>query len=1272
MLRKIIKIGLKITAGIMTLVLLLLFLLWAGLFNGIIAGIISNQAGKSINGELKIESIQGSLFSDFSVNGLLLTSGEDTLLYTQQITVDYALLPLIRKELRIHSVRIADASAFLKQDKDSLWNFQKLIPESSDTDSAVSKSSWKITLGELRARRLTAQLMPIDTAGMIPAFIETGFRLNASVDGDTILADLDSLAIHSSDPDFNLNSLSGNFSKNADIIRWSGVELNLDKTIMLTEGNYSASDGSVEAFLDLLPLDLEEISKLIPDLEVYGSPDISISVTGDESGYSLSMNLKEEEQSIDIEGKLSDLQSDTAFNFTLRTRDIDASHWTGNDSLKTHITGVVGVSGRGFDIKNNVMELTAEFESPVYNEYALKDLQVDAIKDKSRVTGSLTSGTFAGNIDLRYSLSGIFDNPAYDLTVKYNDVDIGNFPGLDSITSDLNGVLRVKGSGNSKENIAADLELLSDHSTITGEELGDFKLTGSYRRGDYIFNLEGFGAPYINFTAEGSGNPDAYNEINFRLEPVDPARIAMLFGLPELKAAGAIEGKIEGSIDSLRADITIGLDSINYDTISIADINSIARIGFFNKNLLAEINLATGVINAGEYSINSVNLSGNYNENEAGAELKIAVSDSLDVTFTGTVTGYDDPMIGIRQLGINYGSTEWSTPHDSAFIHMRENEIQVKNFSLASGNQEFKINGIFAFNGTEDITAQIINIDLSALPTGDMLPYRLSGFLNAEMALTGTASSPLVQGTIIIENLEANGIVIDTISTGITYDEDLISISGRVLTGLYESVDFSLDVPMHLSFTDSIAVLADNPGLAGSLIVEKIDLQKIAGIFPVDEVSFGGIADAEVEVANSLNDPIISGNISLEDGTFGYEEYGADYEDIQLHARIDNSKMSLDTLTMRSGKGTFAIGGNVSLENTDSLEMNEFNVNLKANDFQAVNSSSIELEFDSDLDLSGTLGKPAFKGKLLVNRSMINVDYFMEYLSQKSDQPDPPLLIEALKDTLEITAVNDSTSRPAFQGSEFYSNLEGEAMIDIPGNTWVKGKDMNFELEGSVRAVKASENISLFGDLNIKRGQYKIYGRNFDFERGKISFTGSAEFNPDVDFEITYSFRDIDKELRDLRLLITGKLMQPNLSFMLDDEAVEEKDAISYIVFGKSVNQLGNGERDKMSAENVALGTAVTQLSSALKGVLLESAGVDVFEVSGGDDWKSGNVTIGKYITNNLFLSYERSFDFNKQSKTADTEKIMLEYQIIRNLILKATNQEINSGFDLVWRKSWR
>jgi autotransporter translocation and assembly factor TamB len=424
---------------------------------------------------------------------------------------------------------------------------------------------------------------------------------------------------------------------------------------------------------------------------------------------------------------------------------------------------------------------------------------------------------------------------------------------------------------------------------------------------------------------------------------------------------------------------------------------------------------------------------------------------------------------------------------------------------------------------------------------------------------------------------------------------------------------------------------------------------------------------------NKLSDPVITGALAINEGGFVNTEFGANYNNITLKSKIENSQLMIDEFSASAGNGKLSLGGSVNLNSPDSLKIKDFDLNLKANDFQALKSAGAELNFNSDISSSGSAGNSSIKGNIKVNSSKVNVDFFEGILSKKKNDPNPPLLIEALKDTITVKDVSDtSKTKPWFSGMSLYKNMKGEVTLDLPGNTWVTGKDMNFELEGTLHAVKTTGDVSLFGDLSVKRGFYKVYGRSFDFNRGKITFTGSSELNPELDFEIVYSFRDIDKQLKQLKLTISGRMRDPTYQFMLGDQVLEEKDAISYIVFGKSINQLGEGEKEKMSSQDVAMGAAVSQLSSVVKGMLKQSAGLDVFEITGGENWKSGDVTIGKYVTKNLYLSYERAFDLNKQTKTQNTEKITLEYQLLRNLLLKATNQDINSGFDLIFKKTWK
>lgn len=1273
MLKKIVKILLILIGSLTALIFLLLFAVWLGLLNGFIKNTIVSQANRNIIGELSIGELRGNLFSEFSLYNITLLLESDTLLFSGEAKIDYSLLPLLRNEIVIDLISLKDVNVKLEQETDSSWNFTKLVKENPEPDTTTSAGfNWKVSVNEFKARHLSASISSIDTSSMIPAYAETGFRIKAGLSGDTITARIDSLKVITRNPDFTMQELTGNFSKKADVIAWNDVQLQLVKSMLTSEGNYSSGKGGqAEAEVEIDPLAFDDLRQLLPDLPVYGSPRIMLHLEGNELKYDFKGSIVEDDQSIDLSGSLTEFRSNPGYILTIVMKNIDGSAWTGDEKMKTDISGELHVEGQGFNVKKNAVTLTGNFGKVSYDQYTLNNLMFNIRKDGNRVSGTMSSGTFAGDVSLRYDLSDVFGDPAYDIIAGYNNVDIGNLPGIDSLNSDLNGQIHVNGRGTSPEKIVARIEIKSDRSNIAGEPLGDFTLNADYNRGNFNLGLRDFGSPYFVLNAEGNGNLKSEGDIRFSLEPLDVTSLAEIFDMPAIGAAGKITGAISGNPDSLKAFATIVLDSIAYDTITVRDISSEITASLVEKTISSALKLNTGEISAGSFHLQSAEIGGEYSGENATTDISLAVSDSLQANFSGSVEGFENPLIRIRHIGIRYNGSEWATPHDSAFVMMNQDDISVNNFILSSGGQDIRADGRFSFKGDEDMSLEVNDLDLGSLPVAGFLPYEIAGILSSGFSLTGTAAQPVINSKISADGVEVNGFAIDSIRMSIAYDNDLLHLTGKVLTGLYESVNLSLDVPVSVSLSDSIALLSDNPGLKGSVQVDSLDLKKISGFLPTKDMSTEGFADIDIGLENTINDPVISGSFSLGKGSFRNKQFGIDYRDIQMFASIDSSTVGLDTLSLRTGKGRLAMNGYVSLENTDSLQMNDFRIKLNAKDFQAVESAGIELNFDSDLDLSGTLGNPGFKGGLDINSSKINIDYFSEFLSQKTDEPNPPLLIEALRDTLELNA-DTAAKVPFFSGTAFYKNLAGEVTVDIPGNTWVTGKDMNFELNGQVRAVKASENISLFGELNVKRGHYKIYGRNFDFERGKINFTGSSDFNPDVDFEIVYSFRDIEKELRELKLLVTGKLMQPSLRFMLGDEAIEEKDAISYIVFGKSVNQLGEGEREKISGQDVAMGAAVTQLSSVLKGVLQESAGVDVFEVTGGEDWKSGNVTIGKYITNNLFLSYERSFDFNKQSKTANTEKIMLEYQLLRNLLLKATNQEINSGFDLIWRKTWR
>lgn len=1271
MVKKILKIFLITLGSLIFLLAVMIFLAGTGYLNGFIVRTVSKQAGKSINGELFIGSMGGRIFSHFILRNIILSNGTDTILECESVEVSYSLRKLLHKDLDISLLQVNSASLFVEQEADSSWNFMKIIKESSEEpDTSKGPSDWKVDLENFRLKSLYARISALDTAA-IPQSVSSDVHMKGSFYGDTLEANLDSLKIITGHPDFELVNLSGNIKKTGNLISWNNMELKLKNTFANSGGSFDAGTESAGANLVFSPLAFEDLAPFLKGSGIYGHPNISASINGKPAEYNFKINISEGKQNIALSGKLDDYKNAPSYMVEMKVENLDASSWTHDQKMKSDISGKLNINGKGFDMKENDVSIKADLADIKYGGYALYGIVTNVTKNKDHITGSLRSGTFIGQADIDFDLTDIFGNPAYDIRAGYSHVDVSKLPGMDTLRSDLNGDIIIKGKGITPEDLKAKFVLNSYHSEIMDTGIQDFTLNADYDRGSYDFKVPDIETPWFRLGAEGNGNIKKENNVSFSFEHIDLQGLLPLFGMPPVNVSGRINGRLSGSADSLKGTAKIELENILYDTVGIGKLTADVNAVIAGKKYSGSLNLGANDIKYGAYKLKSLDMTAGLSDSNVQTNLSINMNDSLKLNFGGTIEGFDNPLIRIGNLTVDLNGVEWKSINDSAFIKLNKDDVLISGFGMGSGNQQIKADGTLAFRGNEDLSVNVDSLQLESLPLESFLPYKISGNVSSAVLLKGTSERPVIDGKFMANDLSIRNYHIESIRVNMNYDNQLVKASGTVSSGLEEDINLSVDIPFRFSLSDTTKLLKDDPRFSASFSIDSLDLTEASALLPLKTISFSGFAKAHAEAKNTLSDPVITGNVAITKGGFRDKEFGMDYRNIQLNAGIDTNRLNITTFNLSAGKGKLDIRGSISLNPEDSINTNDLSLNLKASDFQAMNSGTAELNLNSAIGISGSFVRPKMKGDIKINSSRINVDYLTGKLSQKKDEPNPPLLIQALKDTVNIVVPEDTTG-PGISGSDLYKNLRGELTVDLPGDTWVTGKDMNFELQGTLRVVKSSPELNLFGDMNVKRGFYKIYGRRFDFNKGIITFTGGSEFNPQLDLEIIYRFRDIEKNLRDLKLTITGKLLQPQYAFMLDNEAIEEKDAISYIAFGKSINQLGEGDKQKMSGENIALGAAVTQLSSVLKGVLQEEAGVDVFEFTGGEDWKSGNVTIGKYITNNLFLSYERSFDFDKQRNTPVSEKIMLEYQLLRNLLLKATNQDVNSGFDLIWKKTWK
>jgi translocation and assembly module TamB len=198
--------------------------------------------------------------------------------------------------------------------------------------------------------------------------------------------------------------------------------------------------------------------------------------------------------------------------------------------------------------------------------------------------------------------------------------------------------------------------------------------------------------------------------------------------------------------------------------------------------------------------------------------------------------------------------------------------------------------------------------------------------------------------------------------------------------------------------------------------------------------------------------------------------------------------------------------------------------------------------------------------------------------------------------------------------------------------------------------------ILLTGALNTVRGTYEFQGRRFNITRGVVEFQGLPEPDPGLDIQAEARIGGVTIIVR-----ITGSVRDIQLS-LDSDPAMDQSDIVSYLVFGRPTNELRS--QQATSAEAAALSLAGNLAAKELNTILGDTFKVDIFSINPGEDGlSSSSLTVGKYVTRNIFVTY--NLEFSAQS----FGEVEIEYQINRNFSIAAqVGNESSGGVDLIWK----
>jgi translocation and assembly module TamB len=1251
------------------IILLLLLFTQTSIFKNTLRNIIITQMNELLTeADFKLEKISGNLFQTISLENVEITIDENSILSIEKIKLKYQIFSLLSRKIEINQFDVVNTILNLEETAAGRWNVTDIIPQkdTADAEDLTAKPfDWQIELQNFSVDNFNVYISLLEKNELIPAKIENlNFQLQASYRKEGILANITDLNFKSLDPDFTLKNLTW-LNKLQDNQLNSSLELLTEQNQMKVEAAYDLESARLFSLnLEMQPLYLEEFEFLFTDFPLQEYPLIFITADLKKDHLDSRIDLVLRDQFLSIETSLDSIYNSPQYQAGITMEKINLADWFKNCDLNSHLNLQMEIAGSGIEPAQlaGSIELKSQNSSIGNAEISKLDLFAEKLQDTASI--NLQFKTDTGNMLLSGKLRDIFEIPVFDLDGSIEQLNLYNITGNDDFTSDLNFSWEISGSGSDLENLKAKFQLdlhpsqfqdYSINSLQTDIELDELE----YKINRFTGDLAG-----LLFDISGNGNIKGQHDLNYNFSLKDFDLLKNFLAVNKFSGELNINGTITGDTADLTNSTNLELSDLIFNDISLDALIINAVIERHNADFNFNSNLDAAHLQVGEFKVNNFNLISRGNLQEFHNQLEIT-ADSVRINSRNTILLDDNITVKLEELRLSQGDLIMATANDSALILLADDKYSISNFDLENDTGSISLDGYYATDNSADFKLNISEFDLAQLNRFKLIQPEIEGILFFDSDIVGNLENPNVTVAFSIRQPQFNNLPLQNISGNLNISANRLFSEFQIIRNELEKISGSAELPVDLTSADNIFPV-DEP-LEINLEINDLELQFVEE-FASQFQNINGIANLNFQVRNTLRNPEFSGNLAIEQGSMEFPLYGLKYSEIKLNSYLSNDLLVIDDIFVKGGKGYLKINGNMNLADFLNRKDTDLEIKIKARDFLAADKRDLELLTDLDLFLQGTSDKPVFGGVVKITRAKIDLDQFRAN-DTRVKSIDEPLLVQASKaqsdDSLFIK--EDLLQR----NTDFIKPLTGKLRIFLPRNTWIKNKDMNIEISGDLEIVKTGSYFEIFGYISPVRGNYNLYGKKFNLVDGVISFNGGQQINPFLDLTVENIFRDALRNKRILKIHLEGYALNPEIKFFLDNEMINEADAVSYLLFGKSNNEIGQSEKSQVSQygqADFARNILTRELGSRIADQIAQKLNLNVIEFSGGDNFKQGSILVGKYITNDLYLSYQKEFSFD-QSKEIVPDKVSLEYEISKYFSLQASRgDEKSTGIDLFWK----
>jgi len=894
---------------------------------------------------------------------------------------------------------------------------------------------------------------------------------------------------------------------------------------------------------------------------------------------------------------------------------------------KEVISGLLQVQGKVEGEKKWVnVNGTARCDEGTLLGYPLKNLLADAHYE----LGHLTIEPFSmelgrGKLEGRAEVVHGQGESNYLMEGTLNNVDITSYQETVKVRSSLNGDFVFAGGGWSFDDIDADIKLNLASGTLGNVQFDSGECAMELKERRAVISALFLHRGESTLAASGTMGFDGALDIDVLSEAIRAEYFLAPFGYPQGFGEVTTNVHFGGSFSSPLVSGDLWVNDGGWGNIPIKS----AQFNFLIDDILHRPT-GTVTISASDMEISSIKLHHLFCDLTLTPESfnfeNLALSTDNNIDFIGDIY----ISRGEKKTKITFKNVCAFHPYMTVLAFDEANlTIDSDGFEVSPLNIEV-LGGRLTSTGIdidrENIYGDVLLTDLNLenLTYVDLTKLPLAGKLNLlNLQFSGPLNNPdinldfnLVRGPFVgMENSIVEG--------KLQYASPNIIIDGVNFQMLNQKIFANGTIPFNLAQTVKEGYVPD-AGMDVKMEISDLNLDFINQLTCEVYISRGKLTGSLNLIGNPLQ-PQLVGDLEVKDTDIAIGRIGSEIRNLNVHLFVSNNLISADPqnpLQADLDEGTLTAWGTVYFP--IPVATPTFDVSIVAENIVLRGIPQVTGIITAQGKLTGIPGKDLqASGEVTVHEGLVTVEFF--------------------------------TSRSGYASS--LASMDIDLDIFAQNNVWLRNSNADIELKCDMTISRQDGRYEISGELTALRGFFYFFKRDFNVDRGSILFQGTNEVNPLLDITGSIDIRsNQDGRLHPVYIYVTGELKKPEIRlFSPDYPQLTQQDLLTILALNMTwdeFEQLQSSDIATSQSTEYIMRYVEDEISHYMqKGIGLDTVRIHSNLISG-EEADSLVVTVGKYITHKLYVSFTRDI------YTAEGQALQAEYYLTEDISLIGETHE--------------